>query len=188
VSFVIILTLATGPFVIILFACLFSPQATQEKNHFLFRKPNKGWRDLSGHQMSLGCGGVPEFLVASRPSAGRVCTDGTVPAMRPLLFIELFVELHDDEQSHGYKAGRLSAVQYTQSHHTNMATTQQQQQGTGTGSRKLAEKPTLLAEKQQDKLKIHGRTLLEFEIGPASETTGTCHPPPRRHHQVWVAS
>merc|ERR1711974_254209 len=53
-----------------------------------------------------------------------------------------------------------------------MATTQQQQQqGTGTGMEKLAEKPTLLGEKQQDKLKIHGRTLLEFEVGPATDKT-----------------
>merc|ERR1712071_367658 len=53
-----------------------------------------------------------------------------------------------------------------------MATTQQQQQqGTGTGMKKLAEKPTLLGEKQQDKLKIHGRTLLEFEVGPATDKT-----------------
>ncbi|ELR15771.1 uncharacterized protein ACA1_311650 [Acanthamoeba castellanii str. Neff] len=51
-----------------------------------------------------------------------------------------------------------------------MATTQQQQ-GTGTGMKKLAEKPTLLGEKQQDKLKIHGRTLLEFEVGPATDKT-----------------
>lgn len=50
-----------------------------------------------------------------------------------------------------------------------MATTQQQ--GTGTGMKKLAEKPTLLGEKQQDKLKIHGRTLLEFEVGPATDKT-----------------
>jgi hypothetical protein len=53
-----------------------------------------------------------------------------------------------------------------------MATTQQQQ-GTGTGMKKLAEKPTLLGEKQQDKLKIHGRTLLEFEVGPATDKTST---------------
>merc|ERR1739845_276652 len=53
---------------------------------------------------------------------------------------------------------------------TIMATTQQQQ-GTGTGMKKLAEKPTLLGEKQQDKLKIHGRTLLEFEVGPATDKT-----------------
>merc|ERR1711941_41139 len=46
-----------------------------------------------------------------------------------------------------------------------------QQQGTGTGMKKLAEKPTLLGEKQQDKLKIHGRTLLEFEVGPATDKT-----------------
>lgn len=51
-----------------------------------------------------------------------------------------------------------------------MATTQQ---GTGTGMKKLAEKPTLLGEKQQDKLKIHGRTLLEFEVGPATDKTST---------------
>jgi len=51
-----------------------------------------------------------------------------------------------------------------------MATTR----GTGTGaaaSRKLAEKPTLVNQQHQEKLKTHGRTLLEFEIGPATATT-----------------
>merc|ERR1711879_703726 len=47
-----------------------------------------------------------------------------------------------------------------------MATTQQQQQGTGTGMKKLAEKPTLLGEKQQDKLKIHGGPFLSSRLAP----------------------
>lgn len=55
-----------------------------------------------------------------------------------------------------------------------MATTEKQT-GTGLKGMKLAEKPSLATEKHQEKL-TQGRTLLEFEIGPATETTSTLLP------------